>query len=156
MRPSRDVTSMAVAIAMSRRTTCNKNSGVGVVIERDGRIVATGYNGAPAGMPHCMHFCDCGEEIHTLDCAMKVPCENAVHAECNAIAFAARYMGGCNGATLFTTFSPCLSCAQLTINAGIVRVVYGTEFRDKRGLELLRNAGVNIICIPVQDAIAFA
>ena len=104
-RPTRDETTMYVAQAIAERGTCCRLR-VGAVICRDGRILATGYNGAPAGMPHCEH--EKGDDT---------PCEVTVHAEANAIAFAARHGVRTEGAELHTTHSPCLTCAKLIINA---------------------------------------
>lgn len=150
MRPTRDEMLMDMAIIAARRSSCSRAQ-VGVVIARDGRVLVTGYNGAPAGMPHCDHTCDCGypgsggllfEGKHLSNCASLMPCRIAVHAEANAIAFAAKHGVRLEGGELFTTFSPCLPCAQLIINAGVVRVVHLTDYRDRSGLELLESAGI--------------
>jgi dCMP deaminase len=68
----------------------------------------------------------------------------AVHAEANAIAYAARFGITTDGTDLFTTLSPCLECAKLIINAGVVRVVYKHKYRDTRGIEFLELAGVEV------------
>jgi dCMP deaminase len=137
----------------AQRATCSRNQ-VGVVIAKEGRILVTGYNGAPAGMPHCNHTCWCTSfafaEPHDVDetrpheeqCPLK-PCVVAVHGEANAIAWAARNGVPTQGADLFTTVSPCYSCAQLIINAGIIRVVYHQLYRLQKGLNLLVQAGVH-------------
>lgn len=153
---------MRMAEVVSLRSTCSRQS-VGVILARDGRVLSSGYNGAPAGMPHCDHTCDCGAEemgrkeharSTNFACASVRPCEISVHAECNAIAFAARYGVSTESATLVTTFSPCLACAQLAINAGITRVVWGRPHRDQRGLDLLNRSDlVAVSCISVVDAI---
>lgn len=163
MRPTRDSMLMEMAKVVSSRATCSRQS-VGVVVAREGRVLVTGYNGAPAGMKHCKHVCDCdpdyegvriasGSKAHSITCEVNRPCETSVHAECNAIAYAARYGVSLAGAELFTTFSPCLSCAQLIINAGIARVVYGGLHRDRRGLDLLQNGIVRVDCSRVVDPI---
>lgn len=158
MRPTRDQTLITIAEAMSWRSTCSR-SHVGVVIAREGRILSTGYNGAPAGLPHCDHSCDCGglgsranlghQEndpvdplVHYTDCNSEQPCRIAVHAEANAIAYAARYGMSVEGAELFTTLSPCVPCSMLIIQAGIKRVVYGKEYRLTEGLTLLISADI--------------
>lgn len=135
---------MDVARVMASRSTCSRAS-VGAVIAQDTRVVATGYNGAPAGLPHCDHECDCGTPEH-IDgyCASLQPCAVAVHAEANAIAFAAKHGVVTDRATLYVTLSPCLSCARLIINAGITDVVYGEQYRNVSGLDLLRSAGVRV------------
>lgn len=182
-RPSREQALMETAHVWAKRSTCSRNH-VGAVIAREGRILSQGYNGAPAGMPHCNHTCacdhkglapcsvchGCGERRgdwmgptrqrpnpdpcieckgsgadHSSDCPSKLPCTISVHAEANAIAWAARYGMKLEGAELFTTLSPCPSCAMLIINAGIVRVTYNKPYRVTDGVELLDDAGVEVI-----------
>ncbi len=133
-RISRDELFMDIAVAFSRRGTCPRAS-VGAVIVRDKRIIATGYNGAPAGMAHCNEV-GCSIDEH------RPGCQRAVHAEANAIAYAAREGISLAGSTIYTTHSPCVPCAQLIINAGIEMVVYNVAYRDQRGLELLDEAGL--------------
>lgn len=146
-RPPMDETLMEVARVMARRSTCTRNS-VGVVIALETRILTSGYNGAPSGLPHCDHTCDCelGVETdlkcHTADCPAQRPCETAVHAEANAIAFAARNGIALLGSTLYTTLEPCLKCAQLIINAGIWSVCAARRYRSSEGVDLLRSVGV--------------
>lgn len=146
-RPSRDYTLMKVALEFSRRSTCSRRQ-VGAVIARDGRILTTGYNGAPAGMPHCLHPCDCSEggvaTQHDPSCWSLKPCTEAVHAEANAIAYAARWGIALEGAEMHTTCTPCVPCSQIIINAGIVRVVSLEHYRDLAGQDLLSAAGVRI------------
>lgn len=145
MRPTRDEMLMEIAEVVARRSTCSR-AHVGVVIARDARPLVTGYNGAPAGMPHCNHSCNCEglHGNHWPNCEFLKPCNISVHAEVNALAFAARYGVRTNGAELHTTMCPCYKCAQLIINAGIDRVVADQAYRDRSGLDLLQNAGIDI------------
>lgn len=151
-RPSANTTLMDCALVWAGRSTCGRSQ-VGVVIaSEDNRILVTGYNGAPAGMPHCHHTCTCGlsapyprVKLHEDGCHFTRPCETAVHAEANAIAYAARCGIRVGDATLYTTFSPCLKCAQLIVNAGIIKVVYLAEYRIIDGLDLLATAGVDVV-----------
>lgn len=130
-RPSMDSVLAHMAGVMAARGTC-PTAKVGCVVSRDGRVISTGYNGSPAGMAHCSHR------------AGESPCRTAMHAEANAIAYAARYGAALAGATVHTTTSPCLDCARLLINAGIVRVVCGQAYRDLSGVDLLQLAGVEV------------
>lgn len=131
-RPSRDQLYIAIARLIATRGTCMRGK-VGCVICRDSRIISTGYNGPPKGTLHCSpKICD-----------IKVHCERAIHAEANAISFAAKEGISTNGATLYCTHSPCSNCAKLIIQAGILRVVYETLYDDK-GLNLLNEAGIEI------------
>lgn len=127
------------------RSTCSR-ARVGVVIAKSGRVISTGYNGTPAGMDHCIHLCNCftTKGGHTSECASVAPCLEAVHAEANAIAWAARCGVALEGAELFTTFSPCRPCGQLIINAGIIRVVYLRAYRDQSIIETLRNGKIQV------------
>lgn len=135
---------MGMADLISRRSTCSRLS-VGAIVSRDGRPITMGYNGAPAGLPHCDHRCTCVVRIegrHAPLCESANPCRTAVHAELNALMFAARYGMATEGAELHTTHQPCLNCAMAIVNAGVVRVVFEHPYRDNGGLELLKAAGV--------------
>lgn len=137
-RPSRDETFMEVARVLRLRSSCLRGK-VGVVIVSHGRIVASGYNGAPPGAPHCYEMgCSVDEDLHVLGC------QRAIHAEVNAIAFAARAGSPTDGATMFCTAAPCLKCAQQVISAGIVRFVYGRPYRLPEGLSLVIECGIEV------------
>lgn len=155
MRPSRDETSMALARVMAERGTCERAK-VGVVISLHGRVLCTGYNGAPPGLDHCLHTCTCGagryegevaSGIHIGDCDFRPSnhCEVAVHAEANAIAWAARHGISLEGADLFTTLAPCMACAKLIAVAGIKRVQCGREYKGLDGLPVMEAAGIEIM-----------
>lgn len=133
-----DVTLLTIAYVMAQRGTCSRAQ-VGCVIALDGRVLATGYNGAPRGMAHCDHPDGVPSSERPPDAEM---CRDSVHAEANAVAFAARNGVGIDGSTVYTTLSPCVYCAQLLINAGTRRVVCGEVYRDPSGVELLLRAGV--------------
>ena len=154
-RPTRDQLLMRTAMLWAERSTCSRAQ-VGVIISREGRTLTTGYNGAPSGMEHCNHDCNCESQSsikakpvfnsdHLSWCLSQKPCENVVHAEGNAIAWAARYGVGLMGADLHTTRVPCLNCAGLIINAGISRVLWAEEHRDMSGIKRLRLAGVGVV-----------
>lgn len=136
-RPSRDQICMEVANVFAKRGTCLRAQ-VGAAIARDGRILSTGYNGPPSGLDHCELSCF---DRHSSGCGI------AVHAECNAIAYAARHGIAIDGGTLYSTHLPCLGCAQLIINSGIVRIVYLHDYRDHSGFDLLRSAGCDIMAL---------
>ncbi|ANA85748.1 deoxycytidylate deaminase [Gordonia phage Axym] len=129
-----------LATVISQRSTCSRLH-VGAIAVRSGQLLAAGYNGAPAGMPHCVH-------------TDEQPCTRAVHAEVNVIASAARYGASLDGAELYVTHSPCVSCAGLLINAGISKVTFYVPFRDAAGIELLEEAGVTVVV--VQPSLPFA
>lgn len=140
-RPSRHQTIMEVADAFSRRGTCLRAQ-VGAAIARDGRVLVTGYNGPPAGLEHCDTLCAVRH---------KAGCLVAVHAESNAIAYAARYGISVTGSHLYTTHLPCLNCSQLIINAGLASVTYVTDYRIQDGKMLLLIAGVDIMSLDERE-----
>lgn len=153
------------------RGTCSRAQ-VGAVFVVDNRIVATGYNGAPPGMPHCDHSsvepnrllgrfekrhcdrCDGAGDNESgevcLICAgqgflthpIEVGCEIATHAEANAIAFAARHGVELGGSDLFCTHAPCLACARLLVGSGVASVTYNVPYRLTDGVDYLGLAGV--------------
>lgn len=143
---------MKVAEAWAEQSTCSRIS-VGCVIALDGRTLSSGFNGAPRGMQHCNHTCDCEASVewherhktqeHYEDCQSGPSGCVAVHAEANAIAFAARHGIALLGSTLYTTLTPCVKCAQLIINAGVATVAWRTIYRDVSGLDLVVASGIS-------------
>jgi len=111
---------------------------VGALIVNERMIISDGYNGTPTGFEN---FCE-DEEGHTK--------AYVLHAEANAITKVAQSSNSSKGATLYTTASPCLECAKLIIQAGIIRVVYGEEYRISDGIELLQRAGIKTIYLSVE------
>lgn len=103
-----------------------KKAQVGCVIARDGRIITTGFNGTPEG-----HDNACEKDGITLP--------TVIHAEMNAILFAARIGASIEGATLYCNWSPCPECSKMIANSGIVRIVVLKEYRDISGLKLLNS-----------------
>jgi dCMP deaminase len=136
-RPTRADTLLTVAYAMAERSTCTRLH-VGAVAATDGRILSTGYNGAPAGTPHCTHP---PSEV----------CNRSVHAEANAVAYAARHGVSLEGAEIYATDSPCYTCACLLINAGISAVIFIRKYRDESGLQLLADVGIKVYHVNIVD-----
>lgn len=155
-RMTRNQFLMGTARLAAQRSTCSRTR-VGAVISRDSRILMTGYNGAPAGMPHCEHLCRCwitgpDAEVtttalmgHKEGCPVITACVDAIHAEQNALNYCARMGIAVEKATLLVTVSPCRSCAQSIIAAGISSVIYDVMYRDVTGLELLSKAKVTVV-----------
>jgi dCMP deaminase len=131
--PLEDVLMMSAEL-WAQRGTCNRLY-TGAVIAREGRILSTGYNGVPSGLPHCNH--NNPDSTSEGDA-----CTRAVHAEANAIAFAARQGIAIGGSTMYATHQPCSSCAQIIINSGIEEVWYKEPYRKRDGVDLLHSAGV--------------
>lgn len=128
-RPSWDEYFMEVCEAIAKRATCDRGRS-GCVIARDNQILATGYVGAPAGLPHCDEV---GHQLKRLvheDGAVTTHCVRTVHAEQNAICQAARRGIGIQGATLYCRMTPCRACAMMIINCGVTRVVCQRKYHD--------------------------
>ncbi len=139
-RPNWDEYFMEIAYVTAKRSTCPKRS-VGSVIVQDRRIVATGYNGAPAGAPHCPGD---GPEGHP-SCIEHGHCVRTIHAEMNAIIACAAAGVKATGGTLYATAFPCPRCMGAIINAGIKRVIYAEGY-SKMGVSLLiaREVGMEV------------
>jgi dCMP deaminase len=143
-RPPRERVLMESAKLWALRSTCSRAQ-VGAVIARDGRILSTGYNGAPAGLSHCAHpDQEAGAGLLGSTQGIQEGCRASVHAEANAIAYAARHGIRLEGASLFTTLSPCVECAKLVINAGITMVYVDQMYRDPGGRQQLNAAGIYV------------
>ena len=110
---------------------------VGALIVRDNMIISDGFNGTPSGFPNV-----CEENNVTFPYVL--------HAEANAITKVARSSNSSEGATLYVTASPCMECSKLIIQAGIKRVVFSDLYRIQDGLDLLRNAGIEVVHMPLE------
>ena len=137
-RPGWDDYFMDIAFTVAERSTCDR-AHVGAVLVRDRRILTTGYNGAPAGLPHC-------DDVGHL--MVDGHCVRTLHAEQNAIIQAALHGISIEGATAYVTHQPCLTCAKMLINAGVRRVVYAGNYPDENSREFFRIAGVDLIHLP--------
>ncbi len=142
-RPDLDDYFMEIARVVAKRSTCLRQN-VGAVIVKDKRILSTGYNGAPMGLPHCLDIGCLREQLNVPSGERHELCR-AVHAEQNAIIQAAYHGVSIKDATLYTTHQPCIMCAKMIINAGIKKVVYGSKYADNRGLEFLKEANIEVV-----------
>jgi len=133
-RPSWNEYFMNIAHEVANRSTCERAQ-VGAVIVKDKRILTTGYNGSPRGLPHCTEVGCLMENGH---------CIRTLHAEQNAIIQAALHGVTTSGATIYVTHQPCFLCAKTIINAGINEIVYDREYPDDRSREFLEKAGVKL------------
>ena len=140
-RPSWDAYFMQIAQLVKTRATCPRRS-VGAVIVRDKRILATGYNGAPRGLPHCPE--GGGEHDWPQGCLRAGHCIRALHAEQNALLQAAMMGIACKDSTIYVSCQPCNNCAKMIINAGIVRVIYEGDYPDDFSKELFRQAAIEV------------
>jgi dCMP deaminase len=136
-RSSWDQYFMDIAAQVATRATCDRKH-VGAVIVRDRTILSTGYNGSIRGMPHCDEVGHMMENGH---------CVATVHAEANAILQAAKNGVRIDGATLYTTASPCWPCFKLIANSGCVRIVYGEFYRDPRIFEVAGQLKLELVSL---------
>lgn len=144
-RPSWDEYFMDIVTLVSRRSTCLRRS-VGAVLVKDKRILATGYNGAPSGLRHCLEVGCLREQLNIRSGERHELCRG-LHAEQNAIIQSALHGVSLKGATLYCTNHPCIICAKMIINAGIVRVLYRDGYRDSMAENLLKEAEIETVCI---------
>lgn len=148
-RPSWDEYFMSIARLVAGRSTCLRRH-VGAVIVKDRRILATGYNGAPAGLPHCDETGCVRDELGVPPGERHELCRG-IHAEQNAIIQSANYGTGISGAAIYTTHHPCSVCAKMIINAGITRVVTVDAYPDELSSELLGDAGIEVVTLRVDS-----
>lgn len=141
-RPGWDEYFMTIARVVASRSTCLRRQ-VGAVLVRENRILATGYNGAPAGLRHCL-------EVGCLRERMEVPAGErhelcrGLHAEQNALLQAAVYGISIRGATCYVTHQPCVMCAKMLANAGIGEVVFAGDYPDELARQIFAEAGVRL------------
>jgi dCMP deaminase len=146
MKPSFDEIYMDLAEKLATRSHCVR-AHVGAVLTKDTRIISLGYNGPPAGT----HNCD--EEWPGVGCPRdsKGSCSLALHAEQNAILYAAKNNVSMQGATLYVTLSPCIACARVIFTTGIKKVYYRNSYATFKGLptdegiDFLKRFGVEVI-----------
>jgi len=123
---------MRMARIWAENSYCTRRQ-VGALLVKNQMIISDGYNGTPSGFPN-----KCEDETNT-----SFPF--VLHAEANAITKVARSNNSSDGATLYVTASPCMECAKLIIQAGIKRVVFGELYRISDGIDLLRQAGIEVM-----------
>jgi dCMP deaminase len=143
-RPDWDEYFCELVKTVGRRGNCDRGrSGAVIVVNR--RIVATGYVGAPAGLPICDDIGHLIKISYDERGGQHEHCVRTTHAEANAIAQAARYGTPIDGGTIYCTMTPCLDCTKLLINSGIMRVVALKHYHAEHdSVEFLAAAGVSI------------
>jgi dCMP deaminase len=147
-RPSWDQYFMLITRQVADRSTCNRAK-VGAVIVRDKNILATGYNGSPAGLPHCTDVGCLIYESRTPSGEIEENCFRTIHAEINAIAQAAKNGSSILGADIYITHTPCIHCFKVLINTGIKRVLYEKPYKIATIDELRRYCDVGLIQVPM-------
>jgi len=135
-RPSWDDYFMSIAKIVATRSTCDRLR-AGAVLVKNNRIISTGYNGAPPGMPHCD-----GPAGHKME---EGHCIRTVHAEENCVLQAAA-LGGVStvGSTIYTTYAPCYHCFKKLAVGGVKRIVAGAIYRDPSIRDACQEAGIEL------------
>ena len=150
-RPSWDDYFLKLALLVAERSTCLRHH-VGAVLVRERRVLSTGYNGAASGLKDCMEL-GCLRDEQNIPSGTRHEVCRAIHAEQNAIIQAGLHGVSIAGAAMYCTHSPCLICAKMIVNAGIVRVVTFTGYADSNTPELFREAGTKFEVLPMPETV---
>ncbi len=142
-RPDWDQYFMNIANVVATRSTCLRRQ-VGSIVVMDKRILASGYNGAPAGLRHCLEI-GCLREKQGVPSGQRHELCRGLHAEQNAIIQAAVHGIAIKGAVYYVTHQPCVLCAKILINAGIKKIVFQGEYPDPMSLALFEEAGTKLV-----------
>jgi dCMP deaminase len=135
---------LKIARVVAERSTCTR-AAVGAVIVRNRMILATGYNGSPAGHPHCTEVGCLIVTSQNSDGTTEDNCIRTIHAEINAIAQAAKNGVSIDGADIYVTHSPCLHCLKVLLNTGIRRICYEKPYKLERVAWLLEPSAVEMV-----------
>ncbi len=141
-RPSWDEYFMTIANYAAKRTTCLRRA-VGCVIVKENRVLATGYNGVPAGITHCA-VTGCLRQKLGIPSGQRHEICRGLHAEQNAIIQAAKFGISIDGAKIYVNTQPCVVCAKMLINAGIEEIIYQNPYDDELSRELLKESGIKM------------
>jgi len=141
-RPSWDEYFMGITGMVAQRSTCLRRK-VGAILVRDKRIIATGYNGAPAKVSHCLDI-GCLREQQGIPSGERHELCRGLHAEQNAIIQAALHGFSIEGSTLYCTNMPCSICSKMLINARIEKIYYKEGYADSLSSLLLAEAQVPV------------
>jgi len=141
-RPDWDTYFLDIVELVSKRATCLRRA-VGAGLVRDRRILATGYNGAPSKLQHCLDIGCLREQLNVPSGERHELCRG-LHAEQNAIIQAALHGVSTKGSTLYCTNHPCVICAKMIINAGITRIVIRDGYSDTLAADMLSEAGISV------------
>lgn len=143
-RPSWDEYFVSITKTVASRSTCLRRK-VGAIIVKDKRILTTGYNGAPRGVKSCLEIGRCLREELKVPSGQRHEICRALHAEQNAIIQAAYHGVQIAGSVIYSTTQPCVLCAKMIINAGIQKIYYYEEYPDQLSLDLLKEAGIELV-----------
>jgi len=133
---------MEITRLVAKRATCLRRQ-VGAVLVMDKRLLATGYNGAPSGLAHCLEV-GCLREQRQIPSGERHELCRGLHAEQNVIIQAAFHGIRIQGSTLYCTNLPCAICTKMLINAGIREIIYDSGYGDSLSREMLLEAGIPV------------
>jgi len=142
LRPSWDEYFIGIAHLVSKRSTCLRRK-VGAVVVKDRRILATGYNGTPTNIKHCIDT-GCMRDELKIPSGQRHELCRGLHAEQNALLQAALYGISLQGTVLYCTNQPCIICAKMLINAGVKELIVADGYPDKMAQDFFREAGIEI------------
>ncbi len=137
---------MSIARLVATRSTCLRRK-VGAILVKDKRILGTGYNGAPAGLKHCLEI-GCLREKLGIKSGQRHELCRALHAEQNVIIQAACHGIAVSGSDLYCTNLPCSICTKMIINAGIKRIYYEEGYPDDLARNMLKEAEIELVRLP--------
>ena len=146
VRPSVDEYFLKIASVVAERSTCRRHH-VGAVAVKDKHILATGYNGAPAGLKDCLELGCLRDELKIPSGTRHEICRG-IHAEQNVIIQASLHGVSLEGATVYVTHTPCVLCAKMLANAKIKRFVTFVKYADDAFVELFKEAGIRFEAQP--------
>jgi len=141
-RPDTDEYFLKIASVVGERSTCRRHH-MGALAVRDKHILATGYNGAPAGLPDCLKLGCLRDELGIPSGERHEICR-AIHAEQNVIIQASLHGVSIEGATIYCTHTPCRLCAKMLVNAKIKRFVSFRKYQDDTFTDLFKAAGIAV------------
>jgi len=137
---------MGIAALVAERSTCLRRK-VGAIAVKDKRILATGYNGAPAGTAHCLDI-GCLREKLGIPSGQRHELCRGLHAEQNVIIQAATHGVSIAGAVIYCTTQPCIICTKMLINCGVKDIHYAEGYPDELSRDMLTEAGVKFDTLP--------
>lgn len=142
-RPAWNDYFLKMAFWVAERSTCLRRR-VGCVLVKDKKVIATGYNGAPAGLAHCIEV-GCMRERLGIPSGQRHELCRGVHAEQNAIIQAATSGENVRGCSVYCTTFPCFQCVKMLINCGVREIYYVEQYPDENAMKML--AGTNVKCV---------
>lgn len=142
-RPSWEEYFMEIAELVAKRSTCLRRQ-VGAVLVKEKNVLATGYNGTPAGITHCDKV-GCIRQEQNIPSGQRHELCRGLHAEQNAIIQAAKHGTNIGGSILYCTHQPCSICTKMIINAGITKIIYRDGYPDELSQQMLVESGIEVV-----------